>query len=224
MAARQHSSYFRFRFRGSSRLCSDRRAAQGVPSPDHSMSNPMCSPPGMQLNRASGCWRHEVLSVDAHADVSRSAPSSWPPRLGGSHASNRHPGLGFCLLVAASATAQPATRTSTTCSARRRAGGRLLRHQTARALENFQISGVTLDRYPEPGERARAGEDGGRARHADVGALPKENATHRARRARDPRRPLPRPVQGRLYQGGGRHLDQHAVTSRNFAAPGPCWT
>ena len=82
--------------------------------------------------------------------------------------------------------------------------------QTARALENFQLSGIAINHYPGFVEAWAIVKLAAARANTDVGAMKPETA----RRDREglpggPRRQVPRPVPGRLVPGRRRHLDQH---------------
>ena len=82
--------------------------------------------------------------------------------------------------------------------------------QTARALENFQISGVPINHYPGFIEAWAIVKLAAARGNTDVGAMKKETlaAIEKAAAAVMKGR-VPRPVSGRLVPGGRRHVHQH---------------
>ena len=82
--------------------------------------------------------------------------------------------------------------------------------QTARALENFQISGVELHHYPDFIEAFAIVKLAAARANTDVGADHDGDPDgHREGLPGDHRRQVPRPVPGRLVPGRRRHLDEH---------------
>ena len=82
--------------------------------------------------------------------------------------------------------------------------------QTARALENFQISGIPISHYPGFVEAWAIVKLAAARANTDVGAMKKETlaAIEKAGEAVLQGR-VPRPVPGRLVPGRRRHLHQH---------------
>ena len=82
--------------------------------------------------------------------------------------------------------------------------------QTARALENFQISGVPINHYPGFIEAWAIVKLAAARANTDVGAM-KQEALAAIEKAAEAvlARQVPRPVPGRLVPGRRRHLDQH---------------
>ncbi len=82
--------------------------------------------------------------------------------------------------------------------------------QTARALENFQISGVPINHYPGFIEAWAIVKLAAARGNTDVGAMKKEKlaAIEKAATGSDGGQ-VPRPVPGRLVPGRRRHVHQH---------------
>ena len=82
--------------------------------------------------------------------------------------------------------------------------------QTARALENFQISGIPINHYPGFVEAWAIVKLAAARANTDVGAMKQETlaAIEKAAEAVMAGQ-VPRPVHGRLVPGRRRHLDQH---------------
>ena len=82
--------------------------------------------------------------------------------------------------------------------------------QTARALENFQISGVAINHYPGFVEAWAIVKLAAAQANTDVGAMkPEKVSRHRKGLSGGARRPVSRPVSGGLVSGRSRHVHQY---------------
>ena len=82
--------------------------------------------------------------------------------------------------------------------------------QTARALENFQISDITINHYPGFVEAWAIVKLAAARANTDVGAMkPEKSSCHRKGLSGGARRQVSRPVCCRLVPGRSRHVDQH---------------